>query len=146
MAQKDVISFLIQLEDRMSGQLTDLSKQSDQLSKDLKKLNKGTGDIDKSSAAATLTMGHLKAAMAAAAVGATAIAAAYTTLGKNAIKTSADLEKFETRLGILLGSLEAGRKRVNDLFEIAGSTPFSIAGLVEAVQKCNQILAGFSGG
>lgn len=132
MAQRDVISFLIQLEDRMSGQLSDLSKQSDQLSKDLKQLNKGTGDIDKSSAAATLTMGHLKAAMAAAAVGATAVAAAYTTLGKNAIKTSADLEKFETRLGILLGSLDAGRKRVNDLFAIAGSTPFSIAGLVEA--------------
>ena len=132
MAQRDVISFLIELEDRMSGQLAGLSRQSDQLSADLKRLNKGTGDIDKSSAAATLTMGHLKAAMAAAAVGATAIAAAYTTLGKNAIKTSADLEKFETRLGILLGSLDAGRKRVNDLFAIAGSTPFSIAGLVEA--------------
>ena len=53
-------------------------------------------------------------------------------MGGFAIKTSANLESFETRLGGLLGGLDKGKARVRELFELSASTPFSINGLVEA--------------
>ncbi|QDP52993.1 MAG: hypothetical protein Unbinned4118contig1001_27 [Prokaryotic dsDNA virus sp.] len=132
MAEQDVIKYLLKLEDQMSKNLQLTGQRADELEDsltDLRKENQRGGKEDKNrrKSTAQLAKGFTAAAAAAAAVG-----AALGTMGGLAIKTSANLESFETRLGGLLGGLDQGKARVQELFELSARTPFSINGLVEA--------------
>ena len=132
MADTDVIKYLLKLEDQMSEGFKLTSQRADELEdtlEDLRKQNvKGKkADNDRRKSVDQLAKGFKVAAAAAAAVG-----AAFVGMGGFAVKTSANLEAFETRLGGLLGGLDQGKARVKELFELSAKTPFSINGLVEA--------------
>ena len=132
MADKNVITYLLELEDKVSQELKKTSKQADRLETELEQLRKEQKrgiKVDKARARALSGMknGLLAAAAAAAATGAGLIA-----MGTHSVATASNLEKFETRLGQLLGGLDKGKARVQELFEISASTPFQIQGLVEA--------------
>lgn len=132
MAADNVITYLLELEDKVSAELKKTSKNVEGLEGELKKLKeeqkKGAAADDRRAQ----SMGALKVGFAATAVAVAATAAAFGAMAKHAISTSANLEAFETRLGGLLGGLDQGKARVQELFEISAKTPFSITGLVEA--------------
>jgi hypothetical protein len=132
MATDNVKTYLIELEDKVSAELKKTAKQADALEaelKDLREEQKRGAKADQRRAAA---MGALSTGFAATAAAAAAVGAAFAGMGAHAIGTSANLEGFETRLGVLLGGLDKGKARVRELFELSASTPFSIQGLVEA--------------
>jgi hypothetical protein len=134
-AADNVVTYLLELEDKVSTQLKQTSKNVDKLEEDLKKLRQeqkrgAKADERRAQALATAKNGFLALAAAAAAAG-----AGMALMAAHAIKTTSNLEAFETRLGGLLGGLENGKARVRELFELSASTPFSINGLVEADAK-----------
>ena len=132
MADQEVIKYLLKLEDKMSAQLALTTRRADALEDSLEDLKKTQNATGKSSKMLGVAAKGSAMALAAAAAGATATAIAYTKMGREAIKTGANLEAFETRIGVLLGSLDKGKRRVEELFAISSRTPFSINGLVEA--------------
>ena len=132
MAKKNVITYLLELEDKVSAELKKTSKQAEDLEAELKQLRDEQKKGKKADERRAQALAGLKAGFAAAAVAAAAAGAGFAAMGAHAIGTSANLEGFETRLGGLLGGLDKGKARVEELFELSAKTPFSINGLVEA--------------
>lgn len=129
---QEIIEYLLRLEDNMSDGMQLTAQRADELEdalEDLRKVNQEgeQGDKNRRTSMSQLARGFGLAAKAALAAG-----AALGTMGGFAIKTSANLEAFEVRLGGLLGGLDEGKQRVRELFELSARTPFSIQGLVEA--------------
>ena len=130
MADQEVIAYLIKLEDRVSKELDKVSKRADKAEANFKQLSKQQDQQRKASEKQAKALETLKSSFKVAAAAATAAGAAFAAMGLGAIKTSANLEKFETQLSTLLGSVDKGRERVEKLFEISATTPFEIEGLV----------------
>lgn len=68
---------------------------------------------------------------AVGAIGASA-ASAMVAVGAAAIQTGSEFEGLQARLSTLLGSASAGKRRMDELFQVATSTPFNLSELVEA--------------
>jgi len=139
MAADNVITYLLELEDEVSAGLRLTSKRADELEKELARLKtqlKGTSKAQKQSGNFAIVQAQgmrvAKAAVAGLTVAVTALGVGYGKMGRDAIGTAAQLEKFETRLGGLLNDMDLGKARVKELFDISARTPFQIAGLVEA--------------
>ena len=132
MAADNVITYLLELEDKVSAELKKTAKNADALEAELKQLKKEQKEGAAADERRKQTIGALKMGFAAAAAAAAAVGAAFVGMGAKAVGTSANLEGFETRLGVLLGGLDKGKQRVDELFKLSASTPFSINGLVEA--------------
>lgn len=132
MSKQQIQTYILEMEERVSGELRKINKNADELQKELSDLRKEQdrgrkADQKRAERMKSLRNGFLLTAAAAAAVG-----AAFGKMATSAVKTSANLEKFETRLGGLLGGLDKGKARVQELFELSARTPFQIQGLVEA--------------
>jgi len=93
-----------------------------------RELKETTKRAQLSRASLTRIGGALTAGAAAAAAFGTGMAAVAT----GAIQTGAEFEMLETRLGTLMSSAEAGKRRMAELFEFASTTPFELNELVEA--------------
>ncbi len=132
MAQQDVIKYLLKLEDQMSDGMQLTAQRADDLEGKLEELTKENAKGAKADKARRSSLQQLGKGFGLAAKAAAATASAFGVMGGLAIKTSANLEKFETRLGGLLGGLDKGKARVQELFELSARTPFSITGLVES--------------
>ena len=86
----------------------------------------------------------LGASLAGMAKGATIAAAAmagigFAVVGKGAIQASAEMERFESQLSVLLKSSDKAKIRLEELFKIGSTTPFELGDLV----KADQILTSF---
>lgn len=132
MANANVITYLLELEDKVSKELKTTAKQADALEAELKDLRKEQKRGIKADKARAAALSGMKTGMLAAAAAAAAVGTGFVAMGAHAVGTSANLEGFETRLGVLLGGLDKGKARVQELFELSASTPFSIQGLVES--------------
>ena len=132
MAQQDVIKYLLKLEDQLSAGMAVAASRADELEENLTNLSNKNEDGKKKDKERRSSLKQLAKGFSVAAKAAAATASAFGVMGGLAIKTSSDLEAFETRLGGLLGGLDKGKQRVKELFELSASTPFSINGLVEA--------------
>lgn len=132
----NVVTYLLELDDKVSAGLRLTSKRADELDAEIQGLRKSLKGAGKTGDSATARMrdglNKMAGPAAAAAASAAAVGVAFAAMGVHAVKTSAMLEGFETRLGGLLGGLDEGKARVASLFDIAASTPFQIEGLVEA--------------
>ena len=135
MANQDVITYLIELQDNVSKELEETKKKTEKLGKAFDNLRKKQDQQRQAAERQAKAMSMLKAGFAAVAASAAAITAGFAAVGTSAVSTAANLEKFETQLGQLLGSAEAGQARVQALFEKSAETPFSIEGLVEMDAK-----------
>ena len=133
--------------DHTADDFEELEKAALKVAKAAKKtaggMKKADKETKKTGKSAKKTSGSMKllassftniytAAAATAAIMAGGLFAAFGFIGKEAISVSADLEKFETRLGILLGSAEKGKKTLDELFEISQRTPFQVGKIIEA--------------
>ena len=132
MASDNVITYLLELEDKVSKELKETAKNADALQAELSDLRKEQKKGIKADEMRAQAMAGLKTGLLAAAASAAAVGGAFLAMGAHAVGTSANLEGFETRLGVLLGGLDKGKARVQELFELSASTPFSIQGLVES--------------
>ena len=129
---KDVAAFekaLASLDDeakKAADGLDDVADSTDKVGTASKKAHKDN------SAMAGFMGGMGAAAMTKAIEGAQALAKAYLGLGVSAVQVGAKMESFEARLSTLLGSTEAARDRLDELFKIGSTTPFELGQLVEA--------------
>ena len=129
MAQQDVIKYLLKLEDQMSDGMQLTAQRADELEDKLEQLTKANSQGASEDKKRRSSLQQLGKGFGLAAKAAGATASAFGVMGGLAIKTSANLEKFETRLGGLRGGLDNGKARVQELFELSARTPFSITGL-----------------
>ena len=135
MASIDVVTYVLELEDKVSRELKEVRGNADRLEKSLNKLRaeQERGRIADEKRAKTLAT--LKKGMAAAAVAFTALGVAAGAFAKSSLEASASMEKFEAQLTVLLGSADAARERLELLFEIGSTTPFELDQLVAAEQR-----------
>ena len=97
--------------------------------------NARRSSVDFEELGATLSTAAKGAAVAAAAIA----GIAFVGLGKGAIQASAEMERFESQLSVLLKSSDKAKARLAELFEIGSTTPFELGDLV----KADQILTSF---
>ena len=121
----DTIKFLIEMRDGASGPLKKVGKAADQSGKDAK-----TATTKYTELSSKL---HLMGMAAKAARGAVlAIVKPMKMLAVGGISAGAEMEGFETRLKVLMGSSGAAKDRLDELFKIGSTTPFQLPGLMEA--------------
>ena len=118
MAQRDIIQMVLELKDKASPVLTRVGRQLEDTTEKAKKFE--------------VSLGAVGTALKAGAAAMTAASAGFAAIGVGAIKTGAQMEAFESRLTVLLGTSEAARKRLDELFKIGSTTPFELDELVEA--------------
>ena len=103
MSQQDVIRYLLRLEDQLSEGMAVAASRADELEENLTNLNNRNEDGKKKDKERRTSLQQLAKGFSVAAKAAAATASAFGVMGGLAIKTSSDLEAFETRLGGLLG-------------------------------------------
>lgn len=135
-SNEKIVKYLLEMEDRITKELARTAVAAKDADKKILGLQKQLKETSKKGTKATSSLKKglqgLKGPALAAVAGVTALAGAFGALGVSSIRTSANLENFEVRLGGLLGGLDRGQQRVKELFELSARTPFQIQGLVEA--------------
>ena len=121
----DTIKFLIEMRDGASKPLKKVGKAAEEAADDAK-----GATIKYTELASKLTL------LGMAAKGATKIVGAFAkpllSIAQGGIAAGAQMEGFETRLKVLMGSSAAAKERLDELFEIGSTTPFELPGLMEA--------------
>ena len=121
----DTIKFLIEMRDGASGPLKKVGKAADQSGKDAK-----TATTKYTELSSKL---HLLGVAAKAVRGAVlAVVKPMKMLAVGGVEAGAQMEGFETRLKVLMGSSAAAKDRLDKLFQIGTTTPFQLPGLIEA--------------
>ncbi len=121
----DTIKFLIEMRDGASAPLKKVGKAADQSAK---QANTATTKYTELSSKL-----HLMGLAAKAAMGAVnGVLKPMRALARGGIEAGAQMEGFETRLNVLMGSSEAAKDRLDELFRIGSTTPFELPGLIEA--------------
>ena len=121
----NTIKFLIEMRDSASGPLKKVGKAAEESGKDAK--GASTKFTELSSKLHLMGM-----AAKAAQTAVTMIAKPMILLGKESIGAGAQMEGFETRLNVLMGSSSMAKQRLEELFKIGSTTPFQLPGLIEA--------------
>lgn len=121
----DTIKFLIEMRDGASAPLKKVGKAADQSAKQAT-----TATTKYTELSSKL---HLMGMAAKAAMGAVnGVLKPMRALARGGIEAGAQMEGFETRLNVLMGSSEAAKDRLDELFRIGSTTPFELPGLIEA--------------
>jgi hypothetical protein len=121
----DTIKFLIEMRDSASGPLKKVGKAADQSARSA---NTATTKYTELSSKLHL----LGVAASAAKTAVLAVAKPMNMLARGGIEAGAQMEGFETRLKVLMGSSSDARDRLDELFKIGSTTPFELPGLMEA--------------
>tara|TARA_Y100000361_G_scaffold35041_1_gene29469 strand:- start:2552 stop:4582 length:2031 start_codon:yes stop_codon:yes gene_type:complete len=121
----DTIKFLIEMRDGASAPLKKVGKAADQSGKSAQGASTRYTELSSKL--------HLMGIAAKAAMGAVnGVLKPMRALAMGGIEAGAQMEGFETRLTVLMGSSEDARERLERLFEIGSTTPFELPGLMEA--------------
>jgi hypothetical protein len=126
--------------DGLEDTVEDLEKALSDLDKEAAEAAGGLDDVGESAKKTDKKAGGLADRMGGPATkafkmaGAAALAtgAAFAALGASSIQVGSQMEGFETRLGVLMGTSSAAKTRLAELFEIGTTTPFELGSLVEA--------------
>lgn len=121
----NTIKFLVEMRDGASGPLKKLGKAADESGKDAKTATTKYTELSSKLHLLGVAAGAAKTAV-------TMIAKPMILLGKESIGAGAQMEGFETRLNVLMGSSSMAKKRLDELFKIGSTTPFQLPGLIEA--------------
>ena len=121
----DTIKFLIEMRDSASGPLKKVGKAADQSGKDAKTATTKYTELSSKFHLLGMAAGAAKTAISL-------IAKPMNALSKGGIAAGAEMEGFETRLKVLMGSSSEAKKRLDELFTIGSTTPFQLPGLMEA--------------
>ncbi len=115
---RDVVQMVLELTDRASPAL--------------RRVGREVQDLDRKLTPSKRTLAMMGKAFKATAAGATVFGAAFAGIGIAGVKAGAQMEGFETRLTVLMGSAGHAKKRLDELFQIGSTTPFELPGLIEA--------------
>jgi hypothetical protein len=118
---KNVIEMVIRLNDKASPSIKQVGGAAEKAGKQAK--TSGTKWTEMASKLALLKV--------AADVAGKAIGGMFTG-SKEFVAAGSQMEGFETRLNVLMGSSAAAKQRLDELFQIGSTTPFELPGLVEA--------------
>ena len=121
----DTIKFLIEMRDSASGPLKKVGKAADQSGKDAKTATTKYTELSSKFHLLGMAAGAAKTAISS-------IAKPMNALARGGIAAGAEMEGFETRLKVLMGSSSEAKKRLDELFTIGSTTPFQLPGLMEA--------------
>ena len=121
----DTIKFLIEMRDGASKPLKKVGKAAEDAAEDAK-----GATIKYTELASKLTLLGMAASTATKIV--SAFAKPLSAVAKGGIAAGAQMEGFETRLSVLMGSSSAAKERLEELFQIGSTTPFELPGLIEA--------------
>ena len=121
----NTIKFLIEMRDGASKPLKDVGNAAENAS------NKGNNATTTfTELASKLTLMGMAASAASKIV--SAFTKSFSAVTKGGIAAGAQMEGFETRLKVLMGSSAAAKERLDELFQIGSTTPFELPGLIEA--------------
>lgn len=114
------------------GRFVKAGNSAETAGKKIRKAGDDAGNGHKNFKLTAGALATLKGPAVAAAAAASAVGAGFAFLAGKSVGTAAELEKFETQLGVLLGSAEKGKATVKELFEVSQKTPFEVGSIVEA--------------
>jgi hypothetical protein len=123
---EDTVEDLEQALSDLDKEAADAASGLDDVGESAKKTDKKTGGL------ADRMGGPATKAFKMAGAAALATGAAFAALGVSSIQVGSEMEGFETRLGVLMGTTSAAKTRLAELFEIGTTTPFELGSLVEA--------------
>ena len=121
----NTIKFLIEMRDGASKPLKKVGKAAEESGKDAK-----GATLKYTELASKLTLLGMAASAATKVV--SAFTKSFSAVTKGGIAAGAQMEGFETRLKVLMGSSAAAKERLDELFQIGSTTPFELPGLIEA--------------
>ena len=117
----NVIEMVLRLRDQASPAIRGAGDAANQAGKQAKKSQKNWANV-----AAKLALVAAGAAVVKKAIG------GMFTGSKKFIEVGAQMEGFETRLEVLMGSSKLAKDRLDELFKIGSTTPFELEELVQA--------------
>lgn len=117
-----------------------LSLNSTAFSRGIKTAMKEARDLGASIAGGAVRRGV--SAMKALSVSALGLGAALAYGVKRAVQAAADMEGMETSFAVLLGSMEAAKKRMAELSKFAAETPFELPEVVAASKTLETMTKG----
>ena len=121
----NTIKFLIEMRDGASKPLKDVGNAAEDAADNANSANmKFTETVSK------LTLLGMAAKATSKIVG--AFTKPLFAIAKGGVAAGAQMEGFETRLKVLMGSSAAAKARLDELFQIGSTTPFELPGLMEA--------------
>jgi len=115
---RDVVQMVLELSDKATPALKRVGremKDTTEKAKDLK-----------------ISLGAVGTALKIGAAAMTAASAGFAAIGVGAVKAGSEMEGFQTRLTVLMGSAGEAKGRLDELFRIGSTTPFELPGLIEA--------------
>ena len=115
---RDVVQMVLELSDRATPALKRVGREMQETTAKAKDLK--------------ISLGAVGTALKVGAAATAAASAGFAALGVGAVRTGAQMEAFESRLTVLLGTSKAARERLDELFKIGSTTPFELDELVEA--------------
>jgi len=118
---KNVIEMVIRLNDKASPSIKQVGGAAEKAGKQAK-----TSSTKWTEMASKLALLKVAANVAGKAIG------SMFTGSKEFVAAGSQMEGFETRLNVLMGSSAAAKQRLDELFQIGSTTPFELPGLVEA--------------
>lgn len=133
--------------DRVSKEIGGVSSSADRMTGEVDDAGKELGDYAKSANTASNASSGFSAKLAAVGQVAGQLAMeALRTLGNaigdvvgSMIRGNAEMERYETQFGVLLGSTSAAKERLKELADFGARTPFELPEVVRA----DKILQGF---
>lgn len=121
----NVLEFIVRVRDNASGPIEDVSKTTKGAAQ--------SAEVAETKYTELASKFHLVGMAAAAAQKLiSGIVGPLKKLGAEGIAAGAQMEGFETRLTVLMGSAADAEQRLNELFKIGTTTPFELPGLIEA--------------
>lgn len=105
---------------------------SDKATPALKRVGREMKDTTVKAKDLKISLGAVGTALKVGAAAMTAASAGFAAIGVGAVRAGSDMEGFETRLTVLMGSAGEAKGRLDELFRIGSTTPFELPGLIEA--------------
>jgi|TARA_B100000085_G_scaffold9856_2_gene8603 hypothetical protein len=121
----NTIKFLIEMRDKASGPLKKVGDAAEDAGENAK-----GASLKYTELASKLTLLGIAAQGASRLV--QSVAKPLLAIAKGGVEAGAEMEGFETRLKVLMGSSVQAKKRLDELFKIGSTTPFELPGLMEA--------------
>ena len=121
----NVLEFIVRVRDNASGPIEEVSKTTKGAAQ--------SAQVAETKYTELASKFHL-AGMAASAArkSVSAFLTPLRAIAKEGVAAGAQMEGFETRLTVLMGSAADAEKRLDELFKIGTTTPFELPGLIEA--------------
>ncbi|WP_094226914.1 hypothetical protein [Methanolobus psychrotolerans] len=117
---------------RIEADVKNALSQIDKVKKEIGGVETETNKVSSGTGKSSVLMTAAWAAVAAAVVAATAAVTAFTL---SSAKAASEVEQYMVSLGVLYRSEQAAAEQMQWIFEFAKSTPFEVAGLVDATVK-----------